>query len=133
MNCHYASGLSQDVETTIINPDRNLDFLIEDVQFIFRTLTLAEKIKLVRNRKKLNEPGHRGRKHRNRRGCSKRKDLSEWDRPTRRNLDEDNDPAPGIESPCSREGILEQMNRPARPGEDHGFRKPTFAWGNRHR
>ena len=42
MNCHNASGLSQDVEAVIIDPDRNLDFLIEDVQFIFRTLTLAE-------------------------------------------------------------------------------------------
>jgi hypothetical protein len=133
MNCHNASGLSQDVEAVIINPDRNLDFLIEEVQFIFRTLTLAEEVKLVRDPKTMNELGDRGRKHQSRRGCSKRKGLSERDRPTERNLDEGNDPAPWFESPCSHEGILEQMNRPVRPGEDHGFQKPTFAWGNRHR
>jgi hypothetical protein len=132
MNCHNASGLSHDIEAVIVNPDRNRDFLIEEVQFISRTLTRAEEVKLVRGPKTLNELGDRGRKHQNRRGCSKRKDLPEWDQPTERNLDEGNDPVPGIESPCSCEGILERMNRPARPGEDHGFRKPTFAWGNRH-
>jgi len=132
MNCHNALGLSQDVEAVIINPDRNLNTLIEKVRFFFRTLNLAEELELVRDSKTLNEPGDRGRKHQNR-SCSKPKHLSECDRPIERNFDESNDLAAGIESPCFCEGILEEMSRQARPGEDRDLWKPTIAWVNHHR